>query len=338
MSTIAKQHQHTAIDLITHLSQKKSSIGLNSVGIACCKEVVQSLLQAIITSAHLEAKPHTAYPYPYGYSGYGRPSQPEGLGMNLLKLCFVAECHEQVPALLGRLLLPKANCDVKKQISDGLVPLIPHLRTFLESNGRSLRQEPFATFTVKIIKGFINTVMGPKPNEVVPFAQLRNVGCGCQDCGNLTTFFTSAKKDMGIRAVQRVRTHLERELDKIRSWGVTWTTVRSGSPHTLQITKSNNLITPSEWLENQGKGKAMLQSVGNEQELREILGGSLEVIASAVGLRLTLPRAAAPATQPHASGPTSRGVKRLSTTAAQQQPKKKKFGDDVIDLTDSPTK
>jgi hypothetical protein len=72
-----------------------------------------------------------------------------------------------------------------------------------------------------------------KPTNWVRDAAVR---CQCQDCGDLRSFMASPKHDSwSFRARQELRSHVERSLVGL---DVSTRTLRSGSPHTLIVTKT----------------------------------------------------------------------------------------------------
>ncbi len=167
-------------------------------------------------------------------------------GLRLIKLCCSIGCQAHITLVLDRILLPKADCDVRNQIEKGLIPVLFQLRKTVLPQSQIYSDEPYVSFAAKAIKVYIKAVLGQKPVETVSITQIGTVGCNqCEDCRCMRQFFLGEGwegKVLSITKVQIVRAHLEKELAKTLAWGVTWTTNRSGSPHTLEITRPDTLI------------------------------------------------------------------------------------------------
>jgi hypothetical protein len=170
------------------------------------------------------------------YSNY---SQPTNQVIGLLTFAFQVGLGAHVCAdILDRAYnaVAPASKDFQPHLSNVLVPLIPQLREFMVKQNVTLTTEPCATFCANVVKTFAREVLARAPVIVVP-PSLLNIPCGCQHCQTLKAFFRNDNATVTIRASQKLRTHVEQEL-KSASYllhGVSYETVRQGTPHSLVV-------------------------------------------------------------------------------------------------------
>ncbi|KLO18809.1 hypothetical protein SCHPADRAFT_885906 [Schizopora paradoxa] len=351
---LAQKKPNEAQQMLSSIASKKSEVAPDHPDALVYQAIIDGLLKAIIALTDFEAKQPavhrpSGYGYGYGYGGYGATTASttvESAGFKLIKLCNSTGCQAHIPLILDRMLMPKASSDIRKQIEYGLVPLVPQLKTYLTSIGQAITNEPYASFAAKTIKGYVKNVLGPKPKETVATAQLKTVGCNaCDACREMRRLFLSETKVFSMARNQNVRKHMERELEKTRAWGVTWTTIRSGSPQKLQITKPDSLVAPINWLKKQVEGLSLAESVGDEKALQTILGAHFATVAGVLGMKVTIqpaapahrqqttasnaPRPAAGPSHPTAIIPAT---KKRPSTGGDQPPKRTKLDDDSLKL------
>lgn len=199
---------------------------------AALGRILAFCLQGILNSFSLQSLETTSSSYT-SY-GYGRDIQTVS-GVELLKLCFTLGLPTFAERVLGKFLtIPKSN--EPKYIKLGLVTFLRTLPAIVEPYKKSLTVAPFSIFAGEVVKKFVRHILGAKPNATVGVQELRTVGCGCMECNRwLVPFLVGKDVQTSVREKQKVRTHLETRLSKARGWGVTWTTIRVGSPHTLQV-------------------------------------------------------------------------------------------------------
>ncbi|KAJ7722655.1 hypothetical protein DFH07DRAFT_971838 [Mycena maculata] len=207
------------------------------------------------------------------YSGYNANSSASDQMISLVKFCFELGAQGHCQHLLLRFVPPPAGSTVPQHISGVLAPFLPVLRQYLAGKHLDFQTEPYKKFAAAVVKSFAEKVMVQKPSEVVPVARLQGIGCGaCTECGLLRAFFLGERQTIAFARVQGVRTHLERQLGATRAWGVVWSTIRSGSPHTLQVTKPASMTALGLWADNSQKGKVLLNSLGDQATQTRILG------------------------------------------------------------------
>ncbi|KAJ7450061.1 hypothetical protein B0H11DRAFT_2078301 [Mycena galericulata] len=280
-------------------------------------DVVIALVRAAIDSFNTSSLVKKSYSYSY----ISAPHNASDQMMALVKFCFELGARSQCQRLLLRFVPPPAGSTVAQHVSDVLAPFLPVLRQYLAGKHLDFHTEPYKKFAGAVIKAFAEHVMGPqKPTEVIPVAQLQSVGCGaCTDCQALKTFFLSEQPVTSFSRVQMIRTHLERQLVKTRAWGVSWQTIKSGSPHTLQVTKPASMTAPAVWSANSQKGKTLLHGLGDVATQAQILGADYaSVYARIYGPATTAPMPLANANQ------TLNAPKRTATTELPTIPVTKK--------------
>jgi len=135
---------------------------------------------------------------------------------------------------------------------------------------------------------------------------------------------------------------------------VTYSTIRSGSPHGLVVTKSQDIVAAAQWLIRQGEAKTFLGKIGGDVVIAKIMGdrhaNATKALDGSQQFRLTMINAA------HQPGPTRPALSNpaapapsdppvpidltapnSSTVAGQKRKKTPEVDGDVIDLTvDSP--
>ncbi|KLO10719.1 hypothetical protein SCHPADRAFT_999405 [Schizopora paradoxa] len=301
-------------------------------------KVIEGLLSSIITNADYEAK---------AANHNSACGHADSTALHLIKLCHSTESPTMIPVVLDKILRPQGNLQL--HIANRLIPLLAQLNPYLTSLGQTIAQEPYSSFMARAIKDYVSTVLGQKPENMVSSAQIDAVGCNeqCGYCPSLRKFLREDVRMWPVKRIAVIREHMEKELEKIRSWGVTWTTIKTGSPHTLQITKPNVLIAPATtaWMERRIWGRRFVGFVGDEMILSRILGAEFASIAEALGIQVqgTMQRTAAPGpSMVSSSQPAGMIVskKRPSTGGIPiHDSKRTRLLDDdvqVIDLSSSP--
>lgn len=335
---LAQKRPNQARGILSSLASERRNAAPDQLAIPIYRTIIEGLMKSIISAAQYDAKPA---PTPSGYSTSGQSNGPmvDSTALNLIKLCHSSGCQSHIPLILDRVLPP--NSDLQAQIENGLVPLLPHLKLYLTSLGQTIMQEPYASFMAKAIKGYIDVVLGPKPEDRVSNAQFDAIGCDIDQCGycpNLRKYLRGDDRVLSVTRRAFIREHLEKELEKTRSWGVTWTTIHSGSPYTLQITKPDVLIAPSvtEWTNKRAAGQNFVRDVGDDAVLSRILGAEFVSVAGALGLRTVPSPSSVPSAGLSRQPPTLPVTKKRPSTSGNQETKRPKLDDDVIDLSDLP--
>ncbi|KAK0455536.1 uncharacterized protein EV420DRAFT_1554158 [Desarmillaria tabescens] len=199
----------------------------------------------------------------------------------LLKFCFDSGVGvNSYPAILDQLLssagITRAQL-LKPYLTGVLVPLIGPLRTLLIGFGISIKEGPIKTFFSVVTRLFVSTVVGKKPSGTeIPDAT--TFGCGCSECERTKYFLHNGPTvSFDIHDVQRVRAHVEKRLQvfEAKKWSVEWGTVRGTRPLILRISKP-------EWLAHRQQGLGLLDSLGDTEIQKAVLGEDLPWILGAL--------------------------------------------------------
>ncbi|KAF4617001.1 hypothetical protein D9613_008504 [Agrocybe pediades] len=159
-------------------------------------------------------------------------------------------------------------------------PLIPRLKTLLTQKKIDICTSPYVDFLQLVIGIYLRDILGKKGE--LNNAKLRNIGCGCGDCNGLDAFILAPSTSTHtFRLAQARRTHLEQRCNNARDL-VTHTTIRSGSPHGLQVTKRPEIVQASTWAGRQKAAVAFLKSIGDDVSLRKIMGSRFQDVINAV--------------------------------------------------------
>jgi hypothetical protein len=218
----------------------------------------------------------------------------------------------------------------------------------LTRNGAEISSYPFGEFFRIIIGAYLLQILGAKPwHNRVP--KIRKIGCGCGDCSAINTFLFSAGSQQTFRLAQSRRTHMEGYLRAAPDL-VTYTTIRSGSPHGLVVTKSQEIVAAAQWLIRQGEAKEFLGKIGSDAVIAKIMGGRYADVAKALdgsqqfrlavgdGARQPGPNGSnhASTSAPAPSGPPvpiNFSAPNSSIVAGQKRKKTPQVDGEVIDLT-----
>ncbi|KAJ7101409.1 hypothetical protein B0H15DRAFT_410938 [Mycena belliarum] len=249
----------------------------DSVALQAYSDVIVTLVRAAIDAFDTATLKTTAPSY--SYYGARATNSPSDHMLALVKFCFEFDAQNQCQRLLLRFVPPPAGSNVARHISDVLAPFLPVLKQYLVSKRLDFQTDPYKMFAAAVIRAFAEKVMGQKPHELVPAAQLQAIGCNrCSECVELKAFFCSDKQTMSFARVQGIRTHLERQLAVTRAWGVHWETIRAGSPHTLKITKPASMTALGLWTANSITGKALLLGLGDQATQMRILAADYPLV------------------------------------------------------------
>lgn len=187
-------------------------------------------------------------------------------GMDTIKTLFVS--------------ILKAPGDITTKFTQVYTPFIPRLRAVLVKTGLDLHAPPFIDLLQIFIGSYLRDVLGRKGQ--VFNAGLRKIGCGCSDCQLLDNFIMDpTTTSTNFRLLQKRRTHLEHRINSARDL-CTHNTIRSGSPHALQVTKLPSVIAASTWSHRQHNARTFLASIGSDSDIARIMGSSYPDVAIAL--------------------------------------------------------
>lgn len=214
----------------------------------------------------------TTYPY---HSLYRQPTVPSPSTVDRI-VEIVEHAIARSDSDICRLLFveiiksPGANTSTSKKFQELYEPLIPCLRAVLSRKSQDICQPPFLDFMQIIIGLYLCDVLGRR--DQISNADLRKIGCGSPDCAPLDRFILDPTTTSTVfRLVQHRRTHLECQLARAHDLCI-HTTIRSGSPHGLQVTKLPVVIAASTWANRQKAARAFLSLIGPDNVLSSIMG------------------------------------------------------------------
>ncbi|KAG6843167.1 hypothetical protein H0H93_001992, partial [Arthromyces matolae] len=125
-------------------------------------------------------------------------------------------------------------------------PLIPPLRHLMNSQGIDLSTSPFSDLLQLFVGSYLRDVLGSRPPA--SRTKLRKIGCGqCMHCNALDSYLLSTRTGPEtFRLVQKLRLHLETRLGTAPDL-VSFVTIRTGSPHGVQVTKVPEIVAVQGW-------------------------------------------------------------------------------------------
>lgn len=185
-----------------------------------------------------------------------------------------------------------------------------------QSTGTLWPSEPLSTFVSDTFISLIQT-LGPNLNKSVPIPQLDGFGCGCEHCLSLRTFFRNQRSTISISASQDTRKHLQRELEsKASEFGFSWTTIKIGLPHTLQVAKSSSFSNGIGKMTRRELVMENLAKLGPLQVQRSIFGERWADISKKLAISESASSSATPTDQRSATEPAEEN----GTPASRQGP------------------
>lgn len=136
--------------------------------------------------------------------------------------------------------------------------------------------------------------------------RLRKIGCGCEECQSLDKFILDpATQATQFRLIQSRRTHLERQIGTALDL-CTYQTVRSGSPHSLQVKKFPEVLQACTWDQRRKAARTFLSSIGTDEVIKKIMGMRYADVVAAI--KGTTPFGATKVSGEQTSVPTSKNI------------------------------
>ncbi|TDL25472.1 hypothetical protein BD410DRAFT_895742 [Rickenella mellea] len=233
---------------------------------------VQQLVELAVSQADIKPapKPQPVPTYSYHYYGRAVETTPVVFGVikTLLTLCVSTNNIRTSNSVFDRVI---NQCTEQEAIETTLVPLVPIITDFLDLHKLPHYTIPFDSFYRRTIARYMHKVLGKKPNPVAVEWKGGQSRCACADCQEINRLLAQPASQFTWRAVQAKRKHVE---DKLRGHaGLTMTTIRTGSPHGLKITKSPMLTAIVVWQSRSTAGMKLLRAVGSNDVLRRIWQG-----------------------------------------------------------------
>ncbi|RXW16749.1 hypothetical protein EST38_g9103 [Candolleomyces aberdarensis] len=182
---------------------------------------------------------------------------------------------------------------IKARFKDFLT-LVPAVRSMvLEGDAAEVATEPFRSFFRKMISAYLVHVLGTKEN-FPPLPRL-TIGCGklleCSNCPTLDAFLN----DLSTTELT-FNKRIDHIQDRIRAAGgkvsdrITFEIVRTSGPRksktiytSLLVKKCPEVLAEYTWKGRQGRARAFLEGVWDDEELEKIMGERYEDVLKAVG-------------------------------------------------------
>lgn len=234
----SKLWESTYVDFVEQLQRCKNKIPPSS-GRISVDSIIADVIRLVIQKATFA--PYTRPSATYHHQNTTAASsahQNRARTLELLRLCIETGNQPLCTLAFKRLLDPAFHS--QEYIKNVLVPFIPELRQFLDTNGIALADAPFNDVSKSIVMLWATKVLGSKPSEVADtvMAGMRNHACKCVECERAFTFLTGSgveKTCPMYRIGAQRRKHVEQELNKyVPRTAVTWSTI-PGSPQGLLV-------------------------------------------------------------------------------------------------------
>ena len=302
---------------------------------AALNHTLDSLIVAAIPDYH-SGVVYDRYPSStFAYTGYTDPQDLTRI-LKLLDLMVLTRRTQNSDKLIALVSQPQGILLVKyKKL---LTPLVPKLRA---------RYQQYSGSDFPVLDAFLRSLVGRWLQDILgtPFKQpealVKKVACDCQDCARLNKFLRSNAVTETIWAAQKRRMHMETTLRSTLPDDVTFITITRGSPHGLQVTKTNVTSAMDKWDGRVESTRALLALVGTADELVRIMGERYQDVQAALAgtrpykMGKLTPVVASVETAPIASTSTTLATGSGTQTDPTVAGVKRKADDDgdIIDLT-----
>ena len=134
-------------------------------------------------------------------------------------------------------------------------------------------------FSRAFVEKWLQDLLGSPAGQ--PDALIKKLSCSCQDCTRVNQFLRSNAMTETYWVAQKRRSHIESGLRALPG-AVTLCTVMRGSPHGLQVTKTQGTLTMDKWVSRVESARAFLARIGTPDELARIMGGRYQDVQSAL--------------------------------------------------------
>lgn len=157
--------------------------------------------------------------------------------------------------------------------------MISRLTQTLADFSWSMSSPPFNAFLKSLIRIYLNRILGSE--DAVPILKTPSIACStgfiCQDCQLPDKFLNNTDPHRFFTINQQRRSHLEGQIRahprvaKI----VTTETIMGGSPYTLVVRKTKEVMERYTWDGRQAAARTFLRTIGDDRVLCGILGMEL---------------------------------------------------------------
>lgn len=248
---------------------------------------LKALVETALSQTRFEAAPPLAPEPSYSrfrlYPGQKAPKSPAVLTdtCDLLSLCIETKNIPSAAILFQELLVIMTNVQAIKYT---LEPLLPAVCTVLKDHHLTSDMPPFDSFFREAMKHYVLYLLGPKPHLTSPVWRGGQSSCTCTDCAHVNKLLAVADSEFTWRANQKSRKHVEGMLRG--QAGLTFETIKTGSPQGLRVVKSRVFTEVAGWRQKSASGIALLKAIANDETLGNIWAredGGLKKILVALG-------------------------------------------------------
>ncbi|KAH7103481.1 hypothetical protein BKA62DRAFT_828650 [Auriculariales sp. MPI-PUGE-AT-0066] len=288
---VEQVHQQSA-QFATHWSKDK------------LRSFMRLLVVEVIRLERIQTTPHENHPMGM-YSGYGAIGGyhhddfygrgPASKTINqtgvatvkaLLTLCLKTKTTDLTEHIFRKLF---DSCTTADGVQWTLAPLVPEVCTLLQAHRVPAKSPPFNKFFREVIRRFIHLVFpqAADGSDLAAWSKTIQLRCSCQICAQVSAQIAAsgASSQLTYRAVQKARTHVEPYLRGIA--GISITTIRTGSPHGLAITKlvgQNDPVTAFTRHRRLAEMKLLLTALGPEPVWKSIFEDNPTKLSAALSL------------------------------------------------------
>ena len=302
---------------------------------AALHQVIDSLIVAAIPECYSGDAYDRSNSYIYSTFAYREPQDLIRIP-KLLDVMVLTRRTKKLGQLINLVSQPQGNLLVRYRKL--VTPLIPKLKT---------RYQKYRKSKFPVLDKFLRALVGRWFQDILsapskqPEILVKRLACPCPDCANVNRFLQSNAATETFRAAQKRRSHMESSLRGLPD-DVTFTTITSGSPHGLQVTKTKETLTMGKWSGRVESARALLALVGTPEELVRIMGDRYQDIQSALAGTKPYPlKKPTPVVAPVEGAPVASTSTTLATTSGTQTgpvvagvKRKAEDDGDVIDLSD----
>ena len=151
------------------------------------------------------------------------------------------------------------------------LPFISGLCFYLMSRDNRPTASTEQSFVVQLIEIYIRRYVKVQPREPTDWKRTLTISCGCEDCRSLRRYVEDKHNKIGdFRMAEKRRRHLENRLDSTFRKD----TIRTGTPHTLRVEKTNERykLDLKAWNTRTALAKSQLTAMSKDSPLIDIIG------------------------------------------------------------------
>ncbi|KAJ3545891.1 hypothetical protein NMY22_g2263 [Coprinellus aureogranulatus] len=229
------------------------------------------------------------------WRGRGEQIAPVDRVQEIVDVCLSVQEPEPCQKLLSSLLDFPPDTDVAARFRDIYVPMISALKKTLEKHGRDVTSEPFCTFFKDLVVLYLDRILGT-PESAPPLPRI--------DFGRLieqqevqgqefAAFVNSPQADsIRISGIPKDKLYWftrSPEVEEAQVKVTTELTDRLRKHYTLNVEKTPEELALYSWEGRRAAASAFLNSVGNEDKIKVIMGeryGDLKKLLDGRGLAI----------------------------------------------------